>query len=171
MFPLVRQVQIACDFAKGVCARLAGIDVPAYDDKEATFEELRARIATTIDFINSLDATRFDGSETREITLRPAADRGNCSPTLSAGYGLPQSSSSDDARMRAAPMVWNWARGLHGRVLISAQSFARPPRSGNPATSPLSKSPVPAFAGMTLERIASIGAAPGLGPIPGKKHS
>ncbi|MDQ3229282.1 MAG: DUF1993 domain-containing protein, partial [Pseudomonadota bacterium] len=62
MFPLIRQVQIACDFAKGVCARLAGVEVPVHDDKETTFAELRALVAKTIAFIDSLEATRFEGS-------------------------------------------------------------------------------------------------------------
>ncbi len=92
MFPLLRQVQIACDFAKGVCARLAGADVPVYDDKETTFEELRALVAKTIAYIDSLDAARFDGSESRDITLRPGTPKerkiGGQSYLLS--YGLPQ---------------------------------------------------------------------------------
>ena len=56
MFPLVRQVQIACDFAKSVSARLAQAEVPAWEDNEATFEDLQARIARTQAFIAGLDA-------------------------------------------------------------------------------------------------------------------
>jgi hypothetical protein len=70
MYPLSRQVQIATDMAKGCAARLAGLEVPVYEDNETTFEELRARIAKTVAFIQSVDAERIDGSEERNITLK-----------------------------------------------------------------------------------------------------
>jgi len=70
MFPLVRQVQIATDMTKGAAARLAGADVPSYADTETTFEELRARLAKTIDFIKSLKPEQFDGAEDRTITIK-----------------------------------------------------------------------------------------------------
>jgi hypothetical protein len=69
MFPLTRQVQIACDFAKGGSARLAGADVPSWPDEEKTFAELRARIARTLDFIATLAPATFEGADTREITV------------------------------------------------------------------------------------------------------
>ncbi len=69
MFPLVRQVQIMSDTAKGMAARLAGQDVPSYEDTETTILELKARLAKTIDFVKSLHPSAFDGSETRTITL------------------------------------------------------------------------------------------------------
>ncbi len=68
MFPLVRQVQIATDFAKGCGARLAGVAVPPYEDTEQTFAELKARIAKTIAFIDGLPQADIDGSEIRPIT-------------------------------------------------------------------------------------------------------
>lgn len=68
MFPLARQVQVAADFAKGACARLAGVEVPKYDDVESTFAELRARIATTLAFIATLDQEAIAGSAERAIT-------------------------------------------------------------------------------------------------------
>ena len=55
---MIRQVQIAGDFAKGVAARLAGVEVPKYEDTEKTFAELQARIAKTIDFVMSLHSRR-----------------------------------------------------------------------------------------------------------------
>jgi hypothetical protein len=70
MFTLRRQVMIATDFAKGTCARLAGVDVPKYEDTEQTFEELKARIAKTQAFISTLSAAQIDGSEEREITTQ-----------------------------------------------------------------------------------------------------
>jgi hypothetical protein len=92
MFPLVRQVQIACDFAKGVSARLAGVEVPSYEDTEQTFDELQARIAKTLAFIEGLDASGFDGSETREIVLRPGTpkERRLGGQAYLLNYGLPQ---------------------------------------------------------------------------------
>ena len=69
MFPLVRQVQIATDFAKGCPARLAGMDPPKYEDAEKTFPELLARIDRVLDFIGSIPADRIDGQEDRTIAL------------------------------------------------------------------------------------------------------
>jgi hypothetical protein len=70
MYPLSRQVQIATDMVKGCAARLAGIDVPSYEDNETTFVELQARIAKTVAFIQSVSAEQIDGSEGRDITLK-----------------------------------------------------------------------------------------------------
>lgn len=69
MFPLARQVQIATDMAKGAAARLAGVDAPAYADDETTFEQLQARIAKTVAFLESLTPAQIDGSEDKDITL------------------------------------------------------------------------------------------------------
>ncbi|MEI7430159.1 MAG: DUF1993 domain-containing protein [Betaproteobacteria bacterium] len=69
MFPLSKQVQIACDFAKGTVARLAGIEIPKYEDNELTIDELKARIAKTIAFVESVAAAQINGSEDKEITL------------------------------------------------------------------------------------------------------
>lgn len=92
MFTFVRQVQIACDFAKSVPARLAGADVPAYEDTEQTFDELRARIAKTLAFVAGLDASRFEGSAQREIVLRPGTpkERKLDGQAYLLHYGLPQ---------------------------------------------------------------------------------
>jgi hypothetical protein len=70
MFPLTRQVQIACDTAKGATARLAGVDIPKYEDTEQTFAELKARIAKTIDFVESVSAAKIDGTEEKEIVMQ-----------------------------------------------------------------------------------------------------
>lgn len=69
MFPLTKQVQIACDFAKGAAARLAGTEVPKYDDTEATFEALRARISKTLAFVDTFKPAQIDGSEARTVSL------------------------------------------------------------------------------------------------------
>jgi len=70
MFPLGRQVQIACDSAKGAVARLAGVEIPKHEDTEKTFDELKARIAKTIAFIDGVKAAQVDGSEEKEVVLK-----------------------------------------------------------------------------------------------------
>jgi uncharacterized protein len=69
MYPLTRQVQIATDMSKGAAARLAGIEIPKYEDNETTFDALYARIDKTIAFLDSVDVSQFEGSEKREIAL------------------------------------------------------------------------------------------------------
>jgi hypothetical protein len=69
MFPLSRQVQIASDHAKGAVARLSGVDIPKYEDNEQTIEDLQARIAKTIAFVETFTAAQIDGSEERDIVL------------------------------------------------------------------------------------------------------
>lgn len=92
MLPLVRQVQIACDFATGVTARLAGEDVPAYDDQEQGFEQLRDRLQRTLAFLDGFDAAQFEGSEQREILTRPGTpkERRFNGQDYLLTYGLPQ---------------------------------------------------------------------------------
>jgi uncharacterized protein len=70
MFPLSRQVQIMSDGAKGCGARLAGVEVPAFPDTETTIEDLKARIAKTVAFLEGLKPAQFEGSETRDISLK-----------------------------------------------------------------------------------------------------
>jgi hypothetical protein len=70
MFPLIRQVQIACDFAKGATARLASAEVPSYPDEEKTFADLQARIAKTQAFIATFKSDQFKDAATRTVTLK-----------------------------------------------------------------------------------------------------
>src|SRR3984893_13658238 len=70
MLPLSSQVQIACDTAKGAVARLAGVEVPKHEDTEATLDELKARVAKTLDFIKTIKREQLQGAETREIVLQ-----------------------------------------------------------------------------------------------------
>jgi len=70
MFPLTRQVQIACDSAKGAVARLAGVEIPKHEDTEQSFAELKTRIAKTIDFLESVPAAKVDGTEDKEVVLQ-----------------------------------------------------------------------------------------------------
>ena len=92
MFPLVRQVQIAADFAKGVSSRLAGVEVPSWPDTEVTFADLQALIAKALTYIGSLDAAQFDGSENKEIVLRPGTPKEKklVGSAYLQNYGLPQ---------------------------------------------------------------------------------
>ena len=92
MFPLGRQVEIACDFARSVTARLVGADVPAYENKEQTFDQVRALIAETVAFVDRFQAPQFAASAQREIVLRPGTPK---EKRLSGekylfNYGLPQ---------------------------------------------------------------------------------
>jgi uncharacterized protein len=70
MFPLTRQVQITCDTAKGAAARLAGIDIPKHEDTETTLDELKQRIAKTLDFVKSVKAEQMKGAESKTIELK-----------------------------------------------------------------------------------------------------
>lgn len=70
MFPLLRQVQIATDHAKGAVARLAGDEVPAYADSETSFAELQERIRKTLAFLDGFRPDRIDGSEERDIEIK-----------------------------------------------------------------------------------------------------
>jgi uncharacterized protein len=74
MFPLSRQVQLASDFAKNSTARLAGQDPPRFADEEQTFEDLKARIARTLDFLKTVPASALEGAEDRDIRV-PLRDR------------------------------------------------------------------------------------------------
>jgi uncharacterized protein len=74
MLPLTRQVQIAGDLAKNSVARLAGTEPPRFEDTETTIEQLRARIARTIDYLQSVPANALEGSQTRDIKL-PSGER------------------------------------------------------------------------------------------------
>jgi len=69
MYPLTRQVQIATDMSKGAAARLAGVEIPKYEDDETSFEQLQARITKTIAFIESVTPAQLSNAETRDITV------------------------------------------------------------------------------------------------------
>lgn len=81
-FPLARQIQIATDNAKGGAARLAGIEAPKYEDTESTVEELKTRIAKTIEFIESIKPDQIIGQEERPVTLPYYPDK----PMTAFGY-------------------------------------------------------------------------------------
>jgi hypothetical protein len=70
MFPLVRQVQIASDSAKGGAARLAGLEPPSFEDNEKTIPELIARARKTVVYLESLKPAQFEGSEERTINWK-----------------------------------------------------------------------------------------------------
>jgi uncharacterized protein len=74
MFPLSRQVQIACDLAKNSVARLAAIEPPRFEDNEKTMEELRARVSRTIDYLKGVPTSAFEGAEDRDIKVPAGPD-------------------------------------------------------------------------------------------------
>jgi uncharacterized protein len=92
MFPLLKQVQTAADFARGISARLAGIEVPTYDGKEKSFADLDGLLTRTLEFLDSVKAAQFDGSEAKEIVLRPGTpkERKLSGQAYLSNYGLPQ---------------------------------------------------------------------------------
>jgi uncharacterized protein len=92
MFPLLKQVQIAADFSRGISARLAGVDVPVYDGQEKTFADLDALLAQTLAFLDSVNPSQFEGKESSEIVLRPGTPKEKklSGQTYLANYGLPQ---------------------------------------------------------------------------------
>lgn len=93
MFPLLRQVQIAAEFARGVSARLAGVEVPTtLADDQKTIGDLQALIAKSLAFLDSLTPTQIDGQEGREIILRPGTPKEKIfnGQSYLLSYGLPQ---------------------------------------------------------------------------------
>jgi hypothetical protein len=87
MFPFLRQVQIATDFAKGGVARLAGVEPPPYEDVETSFAALAARVERALAFVATFEASQVDGSEDRDITL---TRRGETSVVKGQSYLLLQ---------------------------------------------------------------------------------
>ena len=75
MFALSRQVQIACDLAKNSVSRLAALEPPRFEDNEKTLEELRTRIARTIDYMKGIPASAFEGSEDRDLKVPAGPDK------------------------------------------------------------------------------------------------
>jgi len=75
MLPLSRQIQLASDFATKGCARLTGSEVPSIPDTEKTFDELKARLAKTIDYVKAFKPAQFDGAETRDVTFPAGPDK------------------------------------------------------------------------------------------------
>ena len=92
MFPLIKQVQIAADFARGISARLAGVEVPAFEGKEQSFADLDSLLGQTLAFIDGLDAAQFEGSEAKEVVLRPGTPKEKklSGQAYLSNYGLPQ---------------------------------------------------------------------------------
>jgi hypothetical protein len=91
MFALLRQVQVATDFAKGVSARLAGIEVPKTEDNETSFADLQVRIGAILKFIESIDAAKFDGAENREVVTQAGTPKEKrfTGHSYLINYGLP----------------------------------------------------------------------------------
>ena len=91
MFPLLRQVQVASDFAKSVSARLAGVEVPKTPDTENTFAELQARITAVLAFVSGLNPADFDQAASREIITQAGTPKEKrfTGQSYLLHYGLP----------------------------------------------------------------------------------
>ena len=91
MFPLLRQVQVATDFAKSVAARLAGVEVPKMAEDEQSFADLQARIAAVLTFLGSLDPSHFESASTREIVSQAGTPKEKrfTGQSYLFNYGLP----------------------------------------------------------------------------------
>lgn len=70
MRPLIFQVRVATDTAKGAAARLSGSEVPSWADDETTFAEIHARLNKAIDYLSGFKAEQFEGAENRAIELK-----------------------------------------------------------------------------------------------------
>lgn len=92
MLPLIRQVQIAADFSKGISSRLAGAEVPSWPDTEVSFADLQALITKALAHVGSFKPDQFDASESREIVLRPGTPKEKklMATAYLLHYGLPQ---------------------------------------------------------------------------------
>ncbi len=92
MFPLIKQVQIAADFARGIAARLAGVELPTVDGNQKTFADLDALLTQTMGFLNSVNPAQFEGKEGIDIVLRPGTPKEKklAGQAYLANYGLPQ---------------------------------------------------------------------------------
>ncbi len=88
-FPFVRQVQVACDNAKGCAARLAGIEIPKFEDAEKTVAELKARIDKTVAFLDSLKPEQIIGKEDARISLQYWGDKSMSAAEYVNFYLLP----------------------------------------------------------------------------------
>jgi uncharacterized protein len=75
MLPLSRQIQLMCDFAAKGCARLSHSEVPSTPDTEKSFEELKQRLAKTIDYVKAFKPAQFDGADSREVTFPVGPDK------------------------------------------------------------------------------------------------
>ena len=90
MLPFWLQITIACDHAKGACARLAGVDVPSFPDSPMTLAQLKDRIAQTVAFIQTVPDAAFDGAEARTITVKAGPRELTFpAPQYCYGYALP----------------------------------------------------------------------------------
>ena len=90
MLPMIKQVQVACDFAKGTMARVSGKENPKFEDNEKTVEELQTRVAKTVEFVKSFAPSDLDGQEERIITIK-VRDNEMSFPaqTYLANYAMP----------------------------------------------------------------------------------
>ena len=92
MFPLLKQVQISADFARGISARLGGVEVPVFAGTERSFADLDTLLTETLAFLRGLDASAFDSAGSKDIVLRPGTPKEKklSGEAYLSNYGLPQ---------------------------------------------------------------------------------
>ena len=81
MLPFTRQIQLVCDFAAKSCARLTHSEVPSTPDTEKTFDELRERLAKTVEYVKTFKPAQFEGGDSRDVSF-PAGGPNNNTMTL-----------------------------------------------------------------------------------------
>ena len=90
MFPFHRQVRAVCDHAVNACARVAGRELPVYENDEKTFDDLKKRVERAMDFVRSIKPEELDGREDSEIVVKfPSGERRFTGQTLLLNFSLP----------------------------------------------------------------------------------
>lgn len=89
MFPFIRQIQIACDNAKGAAARLSGTENPKHEDDEVTIDDLKARINKTLEFVQSVPESAFADAANRQIILPYYPDKYLTGYDYARAYAIP----------------------------------------------------------------------------------
>ena len=89
MFPLVSQVRLSCDHAKWAAARTAGKEAPSHADNEKTIDELRARIAGVVSFMDGFTAADYAGADDRRISLPRWEGKSMSASEYLVEYALP----------------------------------------------------------------------------------
>ena len=115
MLPFSKQIQLACDFAAKSCARLTHSEVPSTPDTEKSFEELRQRLAKTIDYVKAFKPAQFEGADTKDVTFpgRPGQQHDAERPAVPEQFRVPE--FLFPRRHRARHPAPQWRRNRQAR--------------------------------------------------------
>jgi len=90
MFPFVRQVRASCDHAVNACGRIAGVELPVFENNETTIADLKKRIEKALEFLRTIKPEQLDGQEGKEITVKfPSGERHFTGQTMLINFSLP----------------------------------------------------------------------------------